>query len=92
MSSALSHTEASSVRAGIVGAGAMAAVHVSAWQEIGTETFVHSRSGSEEFAATTGSTSLPSMEELLGRVDIVDVCTPTPRGLFRTSFCRTLER
>lgn len=64
---------------GVVGAGAIAAPHVLAWQALGAEVSVHSRRTPTEFAARHGGIDVAhSLEALVEGCDVVDVCSPTP--------------
>lgn len=65
---------------GLLGAGVMAGVHLRAWQGLGARIVVHSLHGALELAqrdATGRTTAVGSLEELLARADVVDICTPT---------------
>ncbi|SDT20792.1 Gfo/Idh/MocA family protein [Microlunatus soli] len=66
------------LRVGMIGAGGIAHAHLPAWLEHGAEVIIYSLEGASEIAAEIGGTPVDSLDELLGRVDIVDVCTPTP--------------
>ena len=70
----------SAMRVGIIGTGTMGEVHAAAWQAIGAELAGCSSSNpaqAEAFAKRYQSRPFISYPELLNRVDIVDVCTPT---------------
>ncbi|MEQ4208451.1 Gfo/Idh/MocA family oxidoreductase [Actinopolymorpha sp. B17G11] len=64
---------------GLVGTGLMGNQHTVAWQRLGIPVVVHSRDRGrgEAFAAEHGITAVADLAELLDRVSIVDICTPT---------------
>jgi predicted dehydrogenase len=64
---------------GLVGTGLMGHQHMAAWRRLGIPVLVHSRDAArrEAFAAEHGITAVADRAELLDRVSIVDVCTPT---------------
>jgi predicted dehydrogenase len=64
---------------GLVGTGLMGNQHTVAWQRLGIPVVVYSRDPSrgEAFAAEHGITAVADRAELLDRVSIVDICTPT---------------
>ena len=66
------------LRVGIVGTGFMGAVHARAAQRAGAELVaVATRSGGDAAAARMGAArTVPAVEDLLGEVDVVHVCTP----------------
>lgn len=66
------------LRVGMIGAGGIAHAHLPAWLGLGAEVMIFSSEGAAEIATEIGGTAVDSLEELLDRVDIVDVCTPTP--------------
>jgi myo-inositol 2-dehydrogenase/D-chiro-inositol 1-dehydrogenase len=63
---------------GVVGAGAMGATHAEAWRGLGAHVALHSRRPPTELADQLGATVAPTFDDLLGSVDLVDICTPTP--------------
>ncbi|WP_432561416.1 Gfo/Idh/MocA family protein [Kineococcus sp. SYSU DK003] len=67
------------LRIGLVGAGAISYAHMPALLALGREVVVFSAVGAPELVAAHGgrATVVDSFEELLGRVDVVDVATPT---------------
>jgi myo-inositol 2-dehydrogenase/D-chiro-inositol 1-dehydrogenase len=67
----------SSLRVGVVGAGAISRVHIPAWMALGATVGVFSESGAEEVAARYRTRAVSSWEALLAGVDVVDICTPT---------------
>lgn len=68
----------SPMRIGIVGTGGIARAHAPAWRRDGIELHAFSVDGGEEFARQTGARLHRSLDDLLGAVDVVDICTPTP--------------
>ncbi|WP_020579859.1 Gfo/Idh/MocA family protein [Actinopolymorpha alba] len=67
------------VVAGVIGTGDMARTHTAAWQRLGVDVVVFSRSAErgQAFAAEHGVTAITDQAELLARVGVVDICTPT---------------
>ncbi len=68
------------MRVGIVGLGAIGAVHAAAWAETKAEfagCFDTSEENAQAIAQKYGVRAYPSFEALLDDVDIVDICTPT---------------
>jgi myo-inositol 2-dehydrogenase/D-chiro-inositol 1-dehydrogenase len=63
---------------GLIGAGNIAHVHVSAWQALGTRVLVYSEAGAVELAEQYGLEVAPSLDSLLGQVEFVDIVTPSP--------------
>ncbi|WP_164234061.1 Gfo/Idh/MocA family protein [Microbacterium hydrocarbonoxydans] len=66
------------LRVGIVGAGGIAPPHISGWLAIGAEVLLLRRGGAAELAATHGLAVIDDLAELLDRVDVVDILSPTP--------------
>jgi predicted dehydrogenase len=62
-------------RVGIVGAGSITSLHVPFWQRLGWEVSVHATSGAHALADRYGMVVQPTLERLLGSVDVVDVCS-----------------
>lgn len=62
---------------GIVGAGGISGVHAAGWLRLGADVVVHSLAGAPELVARYGGEAAASLDELLERCDVVDVCTPT---------------
>ncbi|WP_369371361.1 Gfo/Idh/MocA family protein [Promicromonospora sp. Populi] len=62
---------------GLLGAGGIAGVHIAGWLKLGVEVVVHSVNGADELVARYGGQVAPSLDELLARCDVVDICTPT---------------
>lgn len=69
------------LRVGVVGAGFMGGVHLAAWAAEGNPTVVFSLDPTQAatLAARHGAALARSLDELLGSVDVVDVCTETDR-------------
>lgn len=67
------------MRVGIVGSGFMGSTHAAAWRAEGADVVVFSPdpTRASAVAAAAGASTARTLEELLARVDIVDVCTPT---------------
>ena len=62
-------------RVGIVGAGSITSLHVPFWQRLGWEVSVHALQGAQALADRYGIQVQPTLERLLGSVDVIDVCT-----------------
>ena len=73
----------SELRVGVVGSGTMGKTHVAAWAAEGVPVTVFSEhvAGAEALARSVGATTAASRDELLGRVDVVDICAPTDQHL-----------
>jgi predicted dehydrogenase len=69
------------MRVGIVGAGFMGETHLAAWSAEGIRPIVFNRDGARatDLAGRHGAATADSFEELLERVDVVDICTATDR-------------
>jgi predicted dehydrogenase len=67
----------SQLRVGIVGAGGISHSHAPHWVTLGADVSVFSVVGAESLAAEFGLRVIPTLEELLDAVDVVDICTPT---------------
>lgn len=66
------------LRVGIVGSGNMASVHADAWQVAGDRVDIVFGGGrAERLAERFGARVADDLDELLGAVDVVDVCGPT---------------
>ncbi len=67
------------MRVGVVGAGFMGTTHAAAWRAEGAEVVLLARDPERtaDAAAAVGAATVTSLDELLARVDLVDVCTPT---------------
>src|SRR3954469_22744210 len=64
-------------RVGVVGAGNITSLHVPFWQRLGWEVSVHALEGAPALAERYGIDVQPTLDALLGGVDVVDVCTPS---------------
>lgn len=66
-------------RVALIGTGEMAKMHTAAWQALGADVLVHSRSPErgKAFAAAHGVTAVSDPAEVLKVAEIVDICTPT---------------
>ncbi len=67
----------SALKVGLIGSGSVSHSHAPHWVTLGAEVSVFSVKGAEELAAEYGLTVVPSLDDLLGAVDVVDICTPT---------------
>jgi myo-inositol 2-dehydrogenase / D-chiro-inositol 1-dehydrogenase len=67
----------SALKVGLIGSGSVSHLHASHWVTIGAEVSVFSLHGAEALAARYGLAVIPTLDDLLGAVDVVDVCTPT---------------
>lgn len=66
------------VEVALIGAGLIARLHLDAWLLAGAAVRVHSDDDrAEELAADFGVRAVGSLEEALGGVDAVDICSPT---------------
>jgi len=65
------------LRVGMIGAGGIARVHMEAWRALGVSVEVYSTDGGEALAAEYGITHVATLEDLLDRVDLVDIVTPS---------------
>lgn len=65
------------LRVGLVGAGGISHVHLQSLLRLGAEVVLFSRSGAADLARQYGGAVADSLEDLLDRVDYVDVVTPT---------------
>ena len=66
------------VNIGLIGAGGITHVHIPAWLALGARVTVFSLEGAAAVAAQYGIDAVDSLDELLERCDVVDICTPTP--------------
>lgn len=66
------------LRIGLIGAGGIAREHLPAWRSLGVDVIVFSQAGAAGLVAELGGTAAGTLSELLGRVDVVDIATPTP--------------
>ncbi len=65
------------LKVGLIGSGSVSRSHAPHWVALGAEVSVFSLDGAEELAARYGLTVVPTLDDLLGAVDVVDICTPT---------------
>lgn len=65
------------LRVGIVGAGGIAPPHIAAWLSMGVEVSILDRRGAAALADAHGLTLVPTLDELIEGVDIVDIISPT---------------
>lgn len=65
------------LRVGIVGAGGIAPPHIAAWLALGAEISILDRRGAAALAEQHGLTLVPTLDELIDAVDIIDIITPT---------------
>jgi myo-inositol 2-dehydrogenase/D-chiro-inositol 1-dehydrogenase len=67
------------MRLGVIGTGEMAVKHVLAWQRLGADILVHSRSAGrrDAFAREHGVTAVADRDELYAQAELIDICTPT---------------
>lgn len=66
------------LRVGLIGAGGIAAAHLDAWQALGAECVISSRTRPEALAARFGVEIADDADALIDRVDIVGILAPTP--------------
>lgn len=66
------------LKVGLVGAGRIAASHIDAWQAIGAECVIFSRTRPTALAARHGIEIADHVDALLDRVDVVGILAPTP--------------
>lgn len=65
------------LKVGVVGAGGITRQHAPSWIALGADVSVYALAGAEQLAREFALTVVGSMEELLSRVDLVDICTTT---------------
>lgn len=68
-------------RIGLIGAGAIAAAHLDAWQALGAECVISSRTRPTALAERFGAEIAEDADALIDRVDIVGILAPTPTHL-----------
>ncbi|MFJ4165497.1 Gfo/Idh/MocA family protein [Microbacterium sp. NPDC089698] len=68
-------------RVGLIGAGAIAAAHLDAWQALGAECVISSRTRPTALAERFGVEIADDADALIDRVDIVGILAPTPTHL-----------
>lgn len=66
------------LRVGLIGAGGIAASHMDAWQALGAECAIFSRTRPEALAAQFGVDIADDVDALIDRADVVGILTPTP--------------
>ena len=71
-------TQGAPLRVGLIGAGGIAASHLDAWQAIGAECTLFSRTRPEALAARFGVEIADDIDALIDLVDVVGVLSPTP--------------
>ncbi|OZB87356.1 MAG: hypothetical protein B7X41_13135 [Microbacterium sp. 14-71-5] len=69
------------LRVGLIGAGAIAAAHLDAWQALGAECVISSRTRPTALAERFGVEIADGADALIDLVDIVGVLAPTPTHL-----------
>lgn len=69
--------DSSALRVGLIGAGGISHHHLPHLLRLGADVTVFSGSGAQELVQRYGGSTAASLEELLERVDIVTVATPT---------------
>ena len=65
------------LRIGLIGAGLISNLHLPHLLTLGADVYVYSEVGAAEIVAQHGGTVVDSLDELLDKVDYVDVATPT---------------
>ena len=66
------------LRVGLIGAGGIAAAHLDAWQALGAQCVLSSRTRPVALAAQFGVEIEDDVDALLDRVDVVGILAPTP--------------
>ena len=69
------------LRVGLIGAGGIAASHLDAWQALGADCVISSRSRPDALAARFGVAIADDADALIDRVDVVGILAPTPTHL-----------
>lgn len=67
----------SNLRIGVIGAGAISHRHITAWQSLGVRVIVQSPTSAPAVAARYGIDHTTRLDDVLARVDVIDICTPT---------------
>lgn len=62
---------------GLLGAGGIANAHIAGWLQLGVNVVVHSLEGAADLVTRHGGQVATSLDDMLARCDVVDVCTPT---------------
>lgn len=65
------------LRVGLIGAGGIAGVHITGWQQLGAQVSVYSRSGAAHLVQKYGVAEAATLQELLEASDVVSILTPT---------------
>jgi len=73
--------ESAPPRVGLIGAGAIATAHLDAWQALGAECVISSRTRPTALAERFGAEIAADADALIDRVDIVGILAPTPTHL-----------
>ena len=66
------------MRVGLIGAGGIAAAHLDAWQALGAEVLLTSRTRPVALAERFGVEIVDDADTLIERVDVVGILSPTP--------------
>ncbi|MGN8026237.1 Gfo/Idh/MocA family protein [Microbacterium sp. 22242] len=66
------------MRVGLIGAGGIAAAHLDAWQALGAECLIASRTRPVALAERFGVEIVDDVDALIDRVDVVGILAPTP--------------
>ncbi|MBS1907903.1 MAG: Gfo/Idh/MocA family oxidoreductase [Actinobacteria bacterium] len=69
------------LRVGLIGAGGIAAAHLDAWQALGSECLITSRSRPTALAERFGAEIVDDADALIDRVEVVGILSPTPTHL-----------
>ncbi|WP_269938906.1 Gfo/Idh/MocA family protein [Arthrobacter sp. HY1533] len=65
------------LRVGLIGAGGIAGVHITGWQQLGAQVSVYSRSGAAHLVQKYGVAEAATLQELLEASDVICILTPT---------------
>ncbi len=63
---------------GLIGAGNISHLHVSAWKALGARVLVHSEEGADELAGRYGLEVAASLHSCLAEAEFIDIVTPSP--------------
>jgi len=66
-----------SLKVGMIGAGGVSHSHAPHWVALGAQVSVYAVAGAQELAAAYGLTAVPTLPQLFGCSDVIDICTPT---------------
>ncbi len=69
--------ELAGLTVGLIGAGNISHVHVSAWKALGARVLVYSLEGAPELAEQYGLDVADTLEDCLGEAEFVDIVTPS---------------